>query len=555
MATANDVLAVARGEIGVTEYPPGSNNVKYNTEYYGRQVYGDDAYPWCMVFVWWVFKHAGASSLFFDGAKTASCPTYYRWASKTGRWYTSGYKPGDVVIFRFSSSGYDHVGIVETANSDGSYTTIEGNTSLTNDDNGGAVMRRTRYRSQIVGAYRPEYGTAAKTVLNGCDVSEWQSAGSILYGNYDFAIIRSSYGLSADSECASHVKKVRAAGKLFGFYHYAHPEINAAEKEAKFFVSIVRPYLGQCILALDYEGKALNVGPKWARQWLDTVYDLTGVRPLIYLQGSAVKDYQEVLDSDYGLWVAHWGVSSPSYKPWPFWAIWQYSDSNGKLDVDYFNGTEETWKKYTAQKKVEPEPEPEPTPEPEPEPAPEPDHWVLDNATIYLGNIDRYNGYKVFYKNCKANTQYTVKCAKGVGAGWTKEVPAYGGFVNDYKAFGGGTPVFTTGADAKYIAMVVSSSVTWDQITIIEAEEDDEDMTQEKFNEMFMTAMKEYRKSLQDNDAGEWSAGDRQWAIANGLFIGSGNLPDGQTNYAWDDFFNRQQAAAVFHRFYDKFVK
>ena len=91
MATANDVLAVARGEIGVTEYPPGSNNVKYNTEYYGRQVYGDDAYPWCMVFVWWVFKHAGASSLFFDGAKTASCPTYYRWASKTGRWYTSGY--------------------------------------------------------------------------------------------------------------------------------------------------------------------------------------------------------------------------------------------------------------------------------------------------------------------------------------------------------------------------------------------------------------------------------------------------------------------------------
>lgn len=547
MATANDVLAVARGEIGVTEYPPGSNNVKYNTEYYGIQVYGDDAYPWCMVFVWWVFKHAGASSLFFDGGKTASCPTYYRWASKTGRWYTSGYKPGDVVIFRFSSSGYDHVGIVETANNDGTYTVIEGNTSLTSDDNGGAVMRRTRYRSQIVGAYRPEYTAKASNWMKGCDVSEWQDPNEMDYSQYDFVVIRASEGLYTDAEVAFHLKKVKAAGKPFGFYHYAHPERNSVETEAQHFVSIVWPYVGKAIFALDYENKALNVGPKWARQWLDRVYELTGVRPLIYLQGSAVKDYQEVLDGDYGLWVTHWDVSSPAYKPWPFWAMWQYTNSNGKLDLDYFNGTEETWKKYAAQKKVEPEPEPEPVPEP--------DHWVLDNATIYFGNIDRYNGYKVFYKNCKANTQYTVKCAKGVGAGWTKDVPAYGVYVNDYKAFGGGTPVFTTGADAKYIAMVVSSSVTWDQITIIEAEEDDEDMTQEKFNEMFMTAMKEYRKSLQDNDSGQWSNADKEWATSNGLILGSGTLPDGQPNYMWQDFLTREQAAAVYHRFYDKFVK
>ena len=163
MAAASDVLKVAREQIGVTEYPPQSNNVKYNTEYYNREVYGDETYPWCMVFVWWVFKHAGASDLFYDGGKTASCPTFYWWASRTGRWYTSDYKPGDIAIFRFSSSGYDHTGIVEQKNADGTYYVIEGNTSLTSDDNGGAVMRRTRYPSQFVGCYRPDYRNVKPT--------------------------------------------------------------------------------------------------------------------------------------------------------------------------------------------------------------------------------------------------------------------------------------------------------------------------------------------------------------------------------------------------------
>ena len=69
MATASTIINMASKEIGVKE--TGVNNVKYNTEYYGRAVNGEN-YPWCAVFVWWVFKHAGASALFCGGAKTAS---------------------------------------------------------------------------------------------------------------------------------------------------------------------------------------------------------------------------------------------------------------------------------------------------------------------------------------------------------------------------------------------------------------------------------------------------------------------------------------------------
>ena len=49
MGTVNELLGIARKQIGVSEAPPDSNNVRYNTWYYGREVMGS-WYPWCMVF-------------------------------------------------------------------------------------------------------------------------------------------------------------------------------------------------------------------------------------------------------------------------------------------------------------------------------------------------------------------------------------------------------------------------------------------------------------------------------------------------------------------------
>ena len=44
--TAETILNIARGELGVRESPAGSNRVKYNRAYYGREVSGS-SYPWC----------------------------------------------------------------------------------------------------------------------------------------------------------------------------------------------------------------------------------------------------------------------------------------------------------------------------------------------------------------------------------------------------------------------------------------------------------------------------------------------------------------------------
>ena len=80
-------------------------------------------------------------------------------------------------------------------------------------------------------------------------------------------------------------------------------------------------------------------------------------------------------------------------------------------------------------------------------------------------------------------------------------------------------------------------------------DEEDDDMDQNKFNEMFKVAMTAHQKELQDNDCGEWSREAREWAIRVGLFAGNGTTADGQPNYMWASPLTREQAAQLFYRF------
>ena len=153
MATAEALLAVARKQLGVREDPPGSNCVRYNTWYYGREVMGS-AYPWCMVFVQWCFDQAGVKL----PARTASCGGLMRVAKQFGGWVTRDLRPGDVVIYDFpGGADTDHCGIVERVTASG-VTAIEGNTSEAgSQSNGGMVCRKERPWKQIVGAVRPAF--------------------------------------------------------------------------------------------------------------------------------------------------------------------------------------------------------------------------------------------------------------------------------------------------------------------------------------------------------------------------------------------------------------
>ena len=137
------------------EAPRNSNNVIFNTDYYGRPVSGP-AYPWCCAFVWDIFRMCGASALF--GPKTAGC-AYFEEHTPCKRVEKTEGQPGDIVTFDWGHDGHpDHIGIIKSRAGAGVYKTIEGNTSISNNSNGGQVMIRTRSIGSIHAVFRPAYG-------------------------------------------------------------------------------------------------------------------------------------------------------------------------------------------------------------------------------------------------------------------------------------------------------------------------------------------------------------------------------------------------------------
>ena len=155
MTTAEQILQVARAELGYKESPAGSNRTKYGAWF------GLNGQPWCMMFIQWVFASEGAAALL--PARTASCGAFMRAAQAAGQWATGNYQPGDVVIYNFPGNNVktDHCGIVEQL-AGGGIMAIEGNTGAGNDANGGQVQRRVRSNKVILGAFRPAYDIVEK---------------------------------------------------------------------------------------------------------------------------------------------------------------------------------------------------------------------------------------------------------------------------------------------------------------------------------------------------------------------------------------------------------
>lgn len=180
MPTAKEVMAIAKSQIGVMESPANSNNVKYNTAYYGHKVSGA-SYSWCAVFEWWcgnqaVKKYGGTNPIPKNANAAYGQDDIV--SKKGGKWILKKtksasarkaalkkYKLGDVVCFDFGAmDAYrDHTGFVLSVS--GNYVwTIEGNTSASgSQSNGGKVCKKKRHYTDICSCARPKYSAAKKT--------------------------------------------------------------------------------------------------------------------------------------------------------------------------------------------------------------------------------------------------------------------------------------------------------------------------------------------------------------------------------------------------------
>ena len=166
MIFANKIIEIAKAEIGVTESPKNSNKQKYGKEY------GVNGTAWCCQFVWWVFKHAGASPLFYGGGKTAWVPSVRKHYTQKGKWIRRGDgtpKPGDLIIFgnRDDSGSGKHIGIITKVTSSTVYT-VEGNTTKSGySANGGMVAAKSysRTNSNIAGYCSIDYNDEVKETV------------------------------------------------------------------------------------------------------------------------------------------------------------------------------------------------------------------------------------------------------------------------------------------------------------------------------------------------------------------------------------------------------
>lgn len=150
------VIHIAKLEVGVVESPANSNNVKYNTWIYDREVHDGDKpgakYPWCAAFVSWIYDKAGFPLGNIGMPKGfVGCPYAMERIAKWGKIVTIP-QAGDVVMYDWQGDGkFDHTGIFDSDLGKGLFKAYEGNTAFGNDSNGGAVMLRAdrKYKNAI----------------------------------------------------------------------------------------------------------------------------------------------------------------------------------------------------------------------------------------------------------------------------------------------------------------------------------------------------------------------------------------------------------------------
>lgn len=202
-------------------------------------------------------------------------------------------------------------------------------------------------------------------MLQGLDVSHWNTA---YIANHvrdymvsDFVIFKATEGITYKDPDLEKLYFMYTGEKnlhpstrrLYGFYHFAHPENNNAMLEARNFLSTVKGHAGNCIYALDVEGSALKLPTKILQEWVydfcEAVKVITGVNTIIYCSESAVAKVCTKAEKNLssGLWVAKWGDTKPrkdKIKPYDTFALWQYVSK--PIDRDYFNGTAEQFRLY-----------------------------------------------------------------------------------------------------------------------------------------------------------------------------------------------------------------
>ena len=347
MTTAKMIIDTALSYLYT--YDNGNNDVVFNDRYYEKHVTGD-SYPWCAAFVWCIFNECGASDLFYDGKKTAYCPTIHQWGKDNGLIVpTSEGRYGDIVLFDWNNDGIaDHVGLIIARNGNGTYETVEGNTATYNYTEGGYVLKMTRYYSSIIAIVRPKYDKQAnnndkKFVI---DVSQHQGVidWNKVKGKIAGAILRCGYGDDLpeqdDTQFARNLSECERLGIPHGVYLYSYASTEAqAKSELAHILRLIKGQTFELGVFLDVEEESCHTFAPRACRVVCEGLKKAGFTPGVYASLSWWNSYLTEI-KEYTRWVAHW---NPTCGYAGDYLIWQYGTEHingihGEVDANYYYG-------------------------------------------------------------------------------------------------------------------------------------------------------------------------------------------------------------------------
>lgn len=193
---------------------------------------------------------------------------------------------------------------------------------------------------------------AQKDRYDGIDVSKYQGNvdwEAVRADGVDFALIRAGYGKYASQEDPyfdQNMRNAKNAGIACGAYWFSYAETAAdAKQEAEVFAKVIEGYQFEYPLVFDIEA---SVHVSMTKEQVSAIISAfcetmeeKGYYISLYSYASFLNDkvYQSVLEK-YDIWVAHFGVSTPSYSKTKY-GMWQYSSTgsvsgiSGNVDLDY----------------------------------------------------------------------------------------------------------------------------------------------------------------------------------------------------------------------------
>ena len=217
---------------------------------------------------------------------------------------------------------------------------------------------------------RPDVAADDSGLAEGVDVASFQHADGapidwqqVAADGYKFAFIKATEGsYYVNPYFASDYAGAKAAGLAVAAYHFANPSYSGGTLQADYAANAARyaadgktmpviidleydPYA-----AADHTTECYGLSPaamvSWIKAFSKELVRRTGEPPIIY----STSDWWDTCTgsstafADDPLWIASWGVSSPTLPAgWANWQFWQYTSTAtvsgiaGKADVSYLN--------------------------------------------------------------------------------------------------------------------------------------------------------------------------------------------------------------------------